>query len=226
MKKVKEHFEEEADEFDKIANAVVPFYDDMIESIAVALPFDRSIDIKIADLGCGTGNISYKIKRRFPNARITCIDFADNMIDMAKIKLAEYNDIIYYKLDFRDFRFDEDFDAVVSSLAIHHLTNDDKKSLYRKIYHTLRSGGVFYNADNVLGSNHELQDIYMTKWKEFMMRKISLGEIEEKWLPKHHEEDIPAKMIDQLDWLRDIGFKPVDVIWKNYYFAVYGGFKP
>lgn len=39
------------------------------------------------------------------------------------------------------------------------------------------------------------------------------------------EEDRPAKLIEQLNWLAEIGFTDVDVIWKYYNFAVYGGLK-
>jgi tRNA (cmo5U34)-methyltransferase len=31
--------------------------------------------------------------------------------------------------------------------------------------------------------------------------------------------------MNQLDWLREIGFKEVDVVWKYYQGAVYGGLK-
>lgn len=222
---VKKHFQDEAAEFDKIIHCLVPFYNNMIGSIAYAIPFNNSMHIKVADLGCGTGNVSKNIKERFPNAKIVCIDLAEKMIEMAEIKLSEYGNITYHVGDFRDFKFDEDFDAVVSSLALHHLTNENKKRFYLQIYHALRPGGVFYNADSVLGASDRLNDIYMEKWKEYMNRNISMGKIESKWLPKHEEEDIPAKLVDQVDWLRDIGFRDVDVIWKYYNFAVYGGLK-
>ena len=65
----------------------------------------------------------------------------------------------------------------------------------------------------------------MFHWRQFMQRSVSRQEIEEKWIPKYKDEDRPAKLIDQIYWLKDIGFKDVDVVWKFYNFAVYGGFK-
>jgi tRNA (cmo5U34)-methyltransferase len=44
-------------------------------------------------------------------------------------------------------------------------------------------------------------------------------------LPKYHAEDRPAKLLDQLDWLTQAGSVAVDVVWKHYNFAVYGGVK-
>ncbi len=225
LKNVKNHFEEEANEFDRIIKVIIPSYEQMIEVLIEAIPFPEAADIKVLDLGCGTGNISSKIKERFPNSKITCLDLAENMIEMAKIKLSKYDDIIYKNLDFRDFDFKGDFDVVVSSLAIHHLTNEDKESIYKNIYNSLVPGGVFYNADTVLGANDKLQEIYMEKWTNHMMKKISKGELEKKWLPKHKDEDIPAKLTEHIKWMNKAGFKGIDIVWKYYYFAVYGGTK-
>ncbi|MCK5707915.1 MAG: hypothetical protein KAI43_09695 [Candidatus Aureabacteria bacterium] len=54
-----------------------------------------------------------------------------------------------------------------------------------------------------------------------MQLNIPEEEIQSKWNPK--EEDRPAKLIDQLNWLSNIGFSDVDVILKYYNFAVFGG---
>jgi tRNA (cmo5U34)-methyltransferase len=65
----------------------------------------------------------------------------------------------------------------------------------------------------------------MHQWRAFMRHTISDEEIEEKWIAKYHAEDHPAKLVDQLAWLTEIGFADVDVLWKHYNFAVYGGVK-
>ena len=65
----------------------------------------------------------------------------------------------------------------------------------------------------------------MYQWRAFMRRNISDDEIENKWIAKYHVEDHPAKLVDQLAWLTEIGFAEVDVVWKHYNFAVYGGVK-
>lgn len=225
MEKVKNHFEEEAAAFDEIIKMIIPHYEKMIQALVDAIPFDESANIKVLDLGCGTGNVSYNIKKRFPNSEIVCLDLAENMIELAKNKLSEYDDITYKIMDFRNINFKNEFNVVISSLAIHHLIDDEKKKIYKYIYDSLRSNGVFYNADIILGSNDELQNIYMEKWIQHMLKKISMGEMDSKWLPKHKDEDIPAKITDHIRWMDDLGFKGIDIVWKQYYFGVYGGTK-
>lgn len=226
MEKVKNHFEEESKEYDNIILKLIPHYKEMIASLIASIPFENTKPIKVLDLGCGTGNTSKAVKNRFPNANITCIDLAENMIEMARYKLSEYDNIEYHVADMREFEFGCDYDLVISSLAMHHLeTDEEKKAVYRRIYDALRKGGVFYNGDNVLGSNQYQEKVNLEKWKEFMLENVSLREIEEKWLPTHYEEDHPSPLIDHLDWLREVGFKDVDVVWKYIIGAVYGGVK-
>lgn len=225
MKNVKDHFEEEAEVFDGLIRTLIPFYEDMIDALVLALPFHEKEKIKVLDLGCGTGNISIKVKERFPNAQITCVDMAENMIKMAKSKLSSYDNIQFKIADFRDLNFREEYDAVISSLALHHLQDHEKRPFYDDIKMFLKKGGVFYNADNVLGSSFHLNQLYMDKWIEFMLNSHTQEEIDSVWLPKHREEDFPAPLMDHIHWLEDAGFEEVDVVWKSYMFGVYGGKK-
>jgi len=226
MKGVKKHFEEEASEFDSIILKLVPHYTQMIDALVSSIPFKNTDSINIIDLGCGTGYVSMNLKERFPNSKLTCLDFAENMIAQAKIRMKKYKDVTFYLEDIRKFEFDKKYDAVVSSLALHHLeTNKDKIKFYKKIFDALEPEGVFYNSDIILGSNEALHRLYLNKWKEFMAKSLPGDEIEDTWMAKHHKEDRPEVLLDQIYWLKDIGFKQIDIIWKYYNFAVYGGTK-
>jgi tRNA (cmo5U34)-methyltransferase len=227
MDAVRKHFEEEAREFDRIIVALIPAYLQMVDALVQAIPFENSSPVRVMDLGCGTGTVAARVLDSFPNAQVTCLDLAENMIAMARTKLRHHSHVRYVVGDFNRLDLDGNHDVIVSSLSLHHLvTNDDKRQFYRRIYKSLRPGGVFYNADVVLGSSDFLQSVYMQQWLTFMRRNVSDEEIESKWIPKYEAEDHPAKLTEQLTWLADIGFADVDVIWKRYNFAVYGGRKP
>ena len=104
---VKQHFEEEAAEYDQIILRLIPYYPEMIKALLAAIPFDKSTPIAVIDLGCGTGSIARSIVQAFPQARVTCLDLAENMIEMAKRKLAGVPDARFQVGDFRDYRFDD-----------------------------------------------------------------------------------------------------------------------
>lgn len=224
MEQVKEHFEEEAKEFDITIRKLIPFYSQMISSMISAIPFDSSDKFKVLDLGSGTGNVSLAVKKKFEYASIDCIDIAEKMIEMAKLKLVNFDDINYFTGDFSEFEFEEKYDVIVSSLALHHIkTDDEKRNFYNIIHGLLNKNGIFINSDSVLGSNEKLNELYTEKWKTFMLGHITEEEIEKKWIPQSKTEDFPASIIDHLKWLEETEFRDIDIVWKYYGWAVYCG---
>jgi tRNA (cmo5U34)-methyltransferase len=222
--RIKNHFEEEANEFDGIIQKLIPRYDEMIAVLLSVIPFRSDRRISVIDLGCGTGTVAAAVKSRFPHADITCADIARKMLDTAKSKLGDSAKFI--QADFNNFEFPEKFDLAVSSLALHHLENDrDKSDFYKKIYAALTDGGAFINIDVVLGGNGFLQDVYMEKWREFMSASVSEDEINGKWLPNYYAEDRPTRLTAHLAMLKNCGFSCVDVVYKYYNYAVIIGIK-
>lgn len=226
LKTVKDHFEEEAREYDELILKLIPHYKEMVKSLIKSIPFEENKSVKVLDLGCGTGNITLAVKERYSNAYVTCVDLAERMIDLTQFKLSKYDDIEYHVGDLRDLKSNCEYDIVISSLAMHHLRTDAEKfAVYQKIYDSLKEGGVFYNADNVRASNEYLESVNINDWKDFMLKSLTEKEIDEKWLPTHGKEDYPVTLIKHIDWLREVGFKEVDVTWKHVMGAVFGGVK-
>ncbi len=222
MEDVKQHFEEEAREFDGIIIKLIPYYPQMVEALVDALPYERGGEISVIDLGCGTGTIAGAVKDAYPKARLTCLDIAEGMLKMAETKLGNAPDTVFIKADFSNFEFPEQYDAAVSSLALHHLeTDEDKSGFYKKIYSGLKKGGVLVNADTVLASTTRLQQRFMEKWIEFMSNNVGREEAEGKWVQKYYHEDRPAPLMKHFEMLKAAGFSSVDVIWKYYNYAVY-----
>ena len=222
---VKEHFEAEAHEFDRLIWKLIPYYNEMADAVVSSIPFETGDRVNILDLGCGTGNMTKKIKDCFVNSVITCVDFSDNMLEAAEKKLSGKDGVRYVKSDISELVLEAGYNAVVSSLAIHHLEDSQKIQLFRTVFDCLCEGGIFVNADIVLGSADTIQKTYVMKWKEYMLRNVPSDEIENTWIPKYEREDKPAVLIDQTRWLEEAGFRNVDIVWKYYNFGVYCGFK-
>jgi len=222
---VKHHFEKEASCYGTTITKLIPWYHEMISAVADALPFQRNQPFHLIDLGCGAGTVSAMILERFPQCRVTALDFSGAMIREAGKHLNDER-IRFVQADFSTWTWDRSYDAIVSSLALHHLITDEHKKLfYRRCFQQLEPGGIFCNADIVLASRSSLQAVYMKRWKTFMMRSVSEREIEEEWLVKYRNEDVPGKMQDHLRWMSEIGYVDFDIVWKYYNFAVYCAFK-
>lgn len=226
MNNIQNLFQEEANEFDRIFPMLIPFYDEIYNILAESIPFKKASPLKILDIGCGTGTLAEILKLNFPFAEITCIDFSDNMLEIAKNKLKKYPDVRLFKSDFHKFKPETKYDVVVSSFALHHIENDFKKvETYRKIFNSLNKNGIFLNADIVLGANEQIENLSFEKWKQFLGENFSDNEIENDLLPRYQTGDNPSKLFNHLKWLRDIGFMEVETIWKYYGFTIFAGIK-
>lgn len=84
MEDVKEHFDNEAKDYDTLILTLIPNYQEMTDVLVNSIPFHVKKSFKVLDLGCGTGNISKKIKMEFPNSKIHCVDLAENMLEIAQ----------------------------------------------------------------------------------------------------------------------------------------------
>lgn len=220
-------FETEAKKFDNIIPLLIPFYNEIYTILIDSIPFYRNIPIKILDIGCGTGTFAKILKEKFPCAKITCLDFAQNMIEVAKDKLTDFKDDINFLVgDFNNLDIKNEYNVVVSSFALHHIQTDSEKiKLYKNIYNSLRQNGVFFTADIVLGVNNYIKNLYQRKWEEHVIKQITKNRLEIKTLEKYQADDNPSELFEHLKWLENSGFNKVETIWKYYNFAVFGGFK-
>jgi tRNA (cmo5U34)-methyltransferase len=222
---VKEHFDSAAVGWDERAMERIPFYKEMMGVLVSMLPFKKEQEFSVIDLGTGTGTIAYLIKQAFPSARITCMDIAPQMLEMSKKKLGGFSGITYEQADLVDYQFNGKYDAVVSSLAMHHLEPDkDKKDFFTRVFNALNAGGVFLNADIILADDENTQGRYLKEWGKFVLSNLSEEEMKAN-LARYYREDRPNKLNIELDWLRKGGFSSVDVHFKYYNFAVYGAIK-
>lgn len=65
----------------------------------------------------------------------------------------------------------------------------------------------------------------LEKWKVFMRQYFSSFQINKVILKHKEAEDRPVKLTTEMKLLVDAGFRDIDIIWKFYNFAVYGGSK-
>lgn len=85
----------------------------------------------VLDIGAASGDMGAAIRRRYPNARVTSLDYlADHLAQAAHPKVAADA----FHLPFRP----ASFDFVFSSLFLHHFTDDEVVELFRSFRHVAR----------------------------------------------------------------------------------------
>jgi tRNA (cmo5U34)-methyltransferase len=160
--------------------AEIPSYLDLQEQVAAAT---AGLDVsQVLELGVGTGETARRVLERHPGATWTGIDNSEAMLGRAREALPE--------ADLRRSRLEDPlpegpFDLVVTSLVVHHLDGAGKQDLFRRVFEVVQPGGVFVLGDVVVPDDP------------------ADSQIEIDWVV-----DLPDRLDDQLDWLREAGLEP------------------
>ena len=94
----------------------------------------------VLDLGCGYG-WHCKYAADMGARSVTGIDLSEKMIAEAR-KRNSHERVNYYVASLLDWDYQPDaYDMIVSNLVLHYM--EDLEDVYRRIYETLRPGGVF-----------------------------------------------------------------------------------
>lgn len=169
---------------------------------------------RVLDLGTGDGRLLAMLREDRPEMRGVGVDFSDVMLAAARERFAGDERVELVEHDLADplpaalGRFD----AVVSSMAIHHLEDDRKRSLYGEVFELLEPGGIFANFEHVASPTRRLHVAFFE----------AIGE-------RVEDEDPSDRLLDvetQLRWLRELGFDDVDCYWKWLEMALPIGVKP
>jgi len=166
------------------------FYDEMMKYVnydAWAILIKDRIDElikadKILEIGCGTGEITKRLKDSFA---VEGIDNSETMIRLAKEK---FNGINFSILDMKDIEKIMEYDAVIANFdTLNYLQDLSELDLvFRKVVLSLKNNGVFLFdvlnrkmidsmfPDGIFADDRENMIIL---WKHFYNEKTGLDEI-------------------------------------------------
>jgi tRNA (cmo5U34)-methyltransferase len=191
----------------------VPRYDEMLSMLFAYLPEGFS-PRAILELGCGTGNLTRLIRQRFPGSRLRAVDISGECIDRCRQRLG-HADIEYVNADFRSLDFPQrSFDLIMSSIAIHHLEDQEKGHLFGQTALWLAPGGVFTFCDQFRGETDSLYEQHLETWKEFAFAQGASDEEWNMWMEHQLEHDHHASLPAHMDLLRSAGYSTVDCTWR------------
>jgi tRNA (cmo5U34)-methyltransferase len=179
---------------------------------------------RIVDLGAGSGLLSIMIRERFPEAELHLVDFSAPMLDQARVRMGEDAKVFFHQADYLKDSLPEDVCSVASALSIHHLEDEGKRHLFGKVFGMLRPHGVFVNADHIAGPSSRLEERYKATWLE-QVRANGASEKQVEESLYRQKEDRRAPVGEQLGWMRRVGFRDVDLWFKDGCFAVMSGVK-
>ena len=178
-----------------------PFY----QAVALQIPqTDEPIDI--LDLGCGTGIQLEFVFARAPNAKVTAIDRAPNMLAQLSAKFANKAEQLRLQQgSLLELTFGNDaYDYAISTLTMHHFLPEWKITIYGKVRKALRTTGIYVEGDQTATVEEEKSILY---WYDRWIAKLPGGDRAE-W-----NYDITLSPETQARILQDAGFSEVQLTW-------------
>jgi tRNA (cmo5U34)-methyltransferase len=202
--------------------------------MAELLPFSADEPFTFVDLGAGTGAAARTILDRFPAAHAILADFSPQMMAQGVVELGPYEGRYSY-VEFDLTReggwpagIPVPVDAMVSSLAVHHLKDERKQTLFREILEHLAPGGWYLNYDPVMPPDPVAAEAWLRagdRRDPSAAAKRAHRTPEEQFRYENHVRYmIPLE--PQVAFLRAVGFEGVDVYWKELDYVIYGGRRP
>jgi tRNA (cmo5U34)-methyltransferase len=180
---------------------------------------------RVVDLGAGTGALSAAVLGGLPGASVTLVDVDSQMLDEARRRLAPFVE----RVRFREASFLDPLpaaDAMVASLALHHVHDlDAKTDLYRSIRGALVSGGVFLNLDAAITEGVRLNALTFDRWAA-RMAEHGMTESEARGhFAAWAAEDRYFPVDEELAALRRAGFAEVECFWRRGSSAIFCALK-
>jgi tRNA (cmo5U34)-methyltransferase len=191
---------------------------------------------RFLDLGAGAGAVSELVLGLGGDdsrSQGVLVDFSEPMLERAGANLASFEgrwQIVRGDLSGSGWQAglpEGRYDAIVSGLAIHHLSPARKRELFAEAFDLLEPGGTFVNMDCVAveGPLEGLFDEYMLASAVHHEHQHGRDGSDQD-VDFDTGEDQLDSIEDQLRWLRDAGFKHVEAHFKWAEAAVFGGVRP
>ncbi|MBN2258793.1 MAG: class I SAM-dependent methyltransferase [Anaerolineaceae bacterium] len=197
----------------------------------------------LVELCCGEGLLTEVLLENHPLFTILALDGSIEMLDKAQHRLSRFSKRCQCQLfdlasdSWRGFKFS--VDAIVSSLAIHHLTGPLKQVLFQDLYKLLSPGGLLIIADVLEVASMAGRKLAADEWdRAVRQRSFDLdGNYKafefferEGWNMHRHLDpndiDKPSPIFSQLKWLENAGFIQIDVNWLLAGHAIFSARKP
>lgn len=238
--------------WEAMQNCYVPRRIERFDFMLTLPGFPREAELRILDVGCGPGSLSFLALRHFPNARILAVDFDPVLLAMGQ-QIAEksFGRVEFERVDIREPGWwkphDGEFDLVVSATALHWLSPEHLAQTFQHIFEVLTPGGWFFNSDHVASGDPPTQSSYremLQKTREAASSATGADDWNGFWESLGHAVgrlDL-AKLRDvnhfwegtddgqpkefHLSALRQSGFEQIEAYWQELGEAIIGARKP
>jgi len=216
--------EEVASVFDDMLNRSVPFYKENLNlQIEILHNFLNEND-KVIDLGSSTGTFLIELSKR-KKLKLIGLDSSKAMINRSVNKARAFGaDVEFINGDFMEYDL-HGAKAIIANYTVQFIRPLKREKLISKIYNSLEKDGVFLMSEKLITENKKLNKIMIDIYYDYK-KKMGYSEFEIAQKREALENVlIPYTMQENIEMLKNAGFKDIEVIFRWNNFASFIAFK-
>lgn len=216
---IEEQFNKIAREYDANRRKFIPCFEDFYITSTDFIAANIKEPVSVLDLGAGTGLLTSFWYKHFPRSNYVLTDIAEEMLDAARKRFSGCENVSFEISDYTADLPPKSFDAVISALSIHHLTDEEKQKLFPRIYDKLPTGGIFVNYDQFCAEDPATDTWYNSYWENKLCTS-GLTENDITLWKERRKLDKECSAEQEIKMLRSAGFDKVSCIYSSQKFSV------
>jgi tRNA (cmo5U34)-methyltransferase len=230
IEEIRERFDKDVDRFTDLSTGQLSIVDAIIslEIITESAKRIRPLAKNLLDIGCGGGNYTLKMLTKLPDLHCTLLDLSQPMLDKAyeRVSAVTSGEIKTIQSDIRkaDLQSNQ-YDIILAGAVLHHLREDsDWELVFSKLFNALLPGGCLLISDLIRQDSEILNEYFREKYGDYL-ESVGGNEFKSTIFKSIEKDDTPRSLFYQLDLLKKVGFKNMEILHKNSCFAAFGGIK-
>ncbi len=230
VEEIKERFDNDVERFSNLDTGQISTIDAKVSLELITEAAKRIVPNakNLLDIGCGAGNYSLMMLTKIQDLNCTLVDLSKPMLDKAfeRVSQKTKSNVITLQGDIREVNLNENyFDIILAGAVLHHLRDDnDWKTTFEKIFKLLKPGGCLMISDLITQDTELLNDYTWERYGDYL-ELLNGKEYRQNVLDYIAKEDSPRSMNYQLDLMKQVGFRKVEILHKNMCFGAFGGIK-
>jgi tRNA (cmo5U34)-methyltransferase len=227
---IRARFDKDVERFSNLDTGQVSTIDAKISLELTTEAAKRMVPLaeNLLDIGCGAGNYTLMMLSKIKNLNCTLVDLSMPMLEKAFERVSKETNgkVEFVQADIRETNLSQNqFDIILAGAALHHLRDEaDWEMVFGKLFSLLKPGGCLMISDFISQESTIIQNYIREKYGDYL-EEHGGKEYREKVLDYVEKEDSPRSLNFQIDLMKKVGFRNIEILHKNLCFAAFGGMK-
>ncbi len=150
--------------------------------------FGNKIGNSILEVGAGSGNLTYWLRKRFPNSKIVAIEPSDKMFSEIKNRNIENVEIYQGFLSEYAEKFSNQFDTIIYNNVLEHIEDDVAEM--KTVNHILKKDGYLLSYNPALNFLYDAHDASVGHYRRYYKKELTEKYVESGFVvesAKYHD---------------------------------------